>query len=362
MPKPVTAYRVFIASPGGLESERAAFRAVLGNYNDSDAIEREVIFLPIGWENTPGGVGRPQHLINEDVRQCDFFVMVLWDKWGSAPQREGEGPYSSGSEEEYTVALECHGQKSMREIVILFKDVDSERRKDAGPQLRGVLDFKKKLEEEKSFFFESFDNADAFSERLRRHLARWLRTHEGGAGAPQSASASPPVELQQVALEAATRAPEQSSSELVRGAEQLAKAGHITEAEQVFAEAVSEQVADLDTLNRYGAFLVEKGSLGGAEEIFVRLGDLARQREKPDWELASLNNLARLYGVQGLLEKAAESYAAALAISERTHPGGCEEAASLNNLAEVYTKLRRFDEAEQLFRRALKIQGVTVAA
>ena len=35
---------------------------------------------------------------------------------------------------------------------------------------------------------------------------------------------------------------------------------------------------------------------------------------------------------------------------------------SLNNLAEVYTKLRRFDEAERLFRQALAIQGVTVAA
>ena len=321
MPKPVTAYRVFIASPGGLENERKAFREVLGNYNDSDAIERGVIFLPIGWENTPGGVGRPQQLINEDVRSCDFFVMVLWDKWGSAPQRESDGPYTSGSEEEFTVAQECHGQASMREIVILFKDVVPEKLNDPGPQLSSVLDFRKKLEAEKSFLFENFDKEEVFNERLRRHLARWVRNHEG-APAPQSAAAGVPAMPQQIALDASTEPPEEASSELVRGAEQLAQAGHITEAEQVFAEAVSGEVADLDTLSRYGAFLVEKGSLAGAEDVFVRLGDLAREREKPDWEVASLNNLAGLYGAQGMLDKAAESYAAALAISERHTPAG----------------------------------------
>jgi hypothetical protein len=45
---------------------------VLQAYNEQDAIERGVIFIPVGWEITPGGVGRPQKLINYDVRRCSL--------------------------------------------------------------------------------------------------------------------------------------------------------------------------------------------------------------------------------------------------------------------------------------------------
>jgi hypothetical protein len=30
-----------------------------------------VLFYPVGWEDTPGGVGSPQALINENLKQCD---------------------------------------------------------------------------------------------------------------------------------------------------------------------------------------------------------------------------------------------------------------------------------------------------
>jgi hypothetical protein len=36
VPSQVTVYRVFIASPGGLEKERRRFRDVLNKYNESE--------------------------------------------------------------------------------------------------------------------------------------------------------------------------------------------------------------------------------------------------------------------------------------------------------------------------------------
>ena len=39
MPKPVTAYRVFIASPGGLEEERKVFRATTLRHNEDAAFD-----------------------------------------------------------------------------------------------------------------------------------------------------------------------------------------------------------------------------------------------------------------------------------------------------------------------------------
>jgi hypothetical protein len=33
-----------------------------------------VLFQPVGWEDILGGVGRPQKMINEDVKSSDYFI------------------------------------------------------------------------------------------------------------------------------------------------------------------------------------------------------------------------------------------------------------------------------------------------
>ncbi len=93
MPIDLKGYRIFIATPGGLEPERRSFRRVIGEYNDTDALRRGVMFFPVGWEDTLGGMGRPQALINKDLRECDYFVLVLWDRWGSPTGRVPEEGY-----------------------------------------------------------------------------------------------------------------------------------------------------------------------------------------------------------------------------------------------------------------------------
>ena len=55
MPEDIKTYRVFIASPGGLENERNIFRKAINDYNEEDAWERGVGFRPIGWEETLAG-------------------------------------------------------------------------------------------------------------------------------------------------------------------------------------------------------------------------------------------------------------------------------------------------------------------
>jgi hypothetical protein len=64
MAKTVTEFRVFIATPSGLEIERQTFRRTLLDYNE-EIRDRSVFFTPVGWEETLGGVGRPQQLINQ---------------------------------------------------------------------------------------------------------------------------------------------------------------------------------------------------------------------------------------------------------------------------------------------------------
>jgi Domain of unknown function (DUF4062) len=173
----VTAYRIFIASPGGLDEERQAFRKVINDYNESDALDDGALFVPVGWELARAGMGRPQQLINRMVTRCDYFVLLLHDRWGTTPS--AGGPYTSGTEEEYHIARECFQNETMREIAVFFKEIDPGKVSDAGPQLQKVLEFRANLEASRELLFTRFDSLPAFEMRLRYHLGDWRRRHRG---------------------------------------------------------------------------------------------------------------------------------------------------------------------------------------
>jgi hypothetical protein len=168
VPKLLTQYRVFIGSPGGLDEERDHFRRKLEKYTAVHCEPRGIAFHPVGWEETVGGVGRPQELINEDLRQCDYAVFVLHDRWGSPP---GSG-YTSGTEEEWTLAEELYKANKIRNIALFFKQVDSRQMRDPGKQLEMVLAFKKRIEEGKRYLFRQYESIDQFTEALEGYLAR----------------------------------------------------------------------------------------------------------------------------------------------------------------------------------------------
>ena len=146
MANKITCLRVFVASPGGLADERKAFREEIQDYNEAEAIPRGVLFQPIGWEDTLGAVGRPQTIINEDVRASDYFVLLLWNRWGSPPDALPSS-FTSVTEEEYDIAMKCYNSEEfpMRRLVMMFKSVDPQQLSDPGPQLQKVLEFRKNV-------------------------------------------------------------------------------------------------------------------------------------------------------------------------------------------------------------------------
>ena len=173
VPKLLTQYRVFIGSPGGLDDERECFRSKLERFSALHAEPQSVLFRPVGWEDTLGGVGRPQALINEDLKQCDYAVFVLHDRWGSPTGRR----YTSGTEAEWALAQKLYRDNKVRKIVLFFKKVDSRQLRDPGKQLEQVLDFKKQIEEGRQHFFKQYERIEQFAEALEGHLSRWLRDH-----------------------------------------------------------------------------------------------------------------------------------------------------------------------------------------
>ena len=147
-----TIKRIFIASPGDLSDERTLFPQILDKLNRVKASAMAVHLEPLGWEDRPPGMGRPQAQINEDVEKCDLFVMLLWKRWGTPPG--GNSPYSSGTEEEYELARRLYSDRKTPDIYLYFREVREEMLADPGEQLRKVLDFRKRIEEERALFFK----------------------------------------------------------------------------------------------------------------------------------------------------------------------------------------------------------------
>ncbi len=362
MPTDLKGYRVFIASPGGLDTERRSFRSTIVDYNEMDALPRGAMFIPVGWEVTLGGLGRPQSLINEEVRKCDYFVLLLWDRWGSPPDPGGADGYTSGTEEEYNVALECfyNDDAPMRNIIVLFKAVDPRQLADPGPQLSKVLEFKKQLERDKTLFFHTYDEVAEFERTLRQHLAQWVRDHEDGTRSkvlqpqpPTPPSVTLPPAEEPAAPPPVPTAASSPEARLIHQAKGLADEGRLTEAEALFTRA-SVKGDNLNAMNEYAHFLTRVGRLAQGEVLYQRILELATAAGDLEWQAKALGNLGAIYRTRGDLDQGEAVLRKALVINERL---GRREGMAIGygNLGAIYQTRGDLDQAEAMHREALAI-------
>jgi tetratricopeptide (TPR) repeat protein len=349
MASPITAYRIFIASPGGLADERRAFRDTIDSYNETEAVPRGVLFVPVGWEETLGGVGRPQSIIDEELRTCDYFVLLLHNRWGTPPDSSPAG-YTSGTEEEFDIAMECLKDEGapMQDIVVLFKGVSADQLSDPGEQLRRVLDFKKGLERDRTLLFTNFDVAPRFSELLRRHLGAWLRRHETGhvalwAKFPETET------LEEFAVDAAQ--PKNVPSAVAQ-ATALADNGDWTGAEAVLARAVARGDS-AEAVTAYAALLIDDGRLVQAEELLLPL-IAERLPQSGNRAAAAYRLLGTIHNRHGDLDKAEIAFREALALDAKsgTTTGIAADFANLGGILRTRGKL---SESEEMHRRALDL-------
>lgn len=361
MASSITGYRIFIATPGGLHAERKAFRATVHDYNETDAIQRGVLFIPVGWEDTLAGAGRPQGIIDEDLTLCDYFILVVWDRWGTPPDQIGKGKYTSGTQEEFFVAEACYKdpQHPMRQLTAFFKAVDPRKLSDPGDQLIKVLDFKRELESSKRLLFSTFDEVSEFEQQLRRHLAKWVRQHEQGkTGKVVSPLSQPSMEAIQAIMpvnistsDVLPRLDGERNQLLVK-AEQFANQGHLTEAETLYARAIARG-NDPDAFNAYGTLLQRLGRLSQAQVMYERVLELAGGGGEC-WKGIAYGNLGELYRTRGDLDMAEKMHKRALEIDERL---GRKEGMAIQygKLGRIYRRRGDLDAAEAMHRKALDL-------
>lgn len=345
-------YRVFIASPGGLQAERKAFRDALFEFNDAHAVQKGAIFLPVGWEDTPGGMGRAQEQINEQVRTCDYCVILFHNWWGMPPAQDGV--FGSGTEEEFDVAVKCKKdpEMPMRNVVVFFKGVDAVQLGDPGPQLLKVLEFKKKLEEERGHLFKTYDDVGSFEQKLGRLLGEWLREHEG---APPMAEPRPAYEEAPRTAPVpagADRAPTDEQNALEE-AWRLAGAGRRTDAEAVFAQEVVGGGSAAAYLE-YGRFLRLDGRLNQAMTMVTKALDLAGAQGRRALEADAHLELGMLLDAQDTVGRAEASFRTALDLYIELHRNeGIAD--SKRSIGQLLVRRGELDEAETMYRAALAI-------
>ncbi|HUU13453.1 MAG TPA: DUF4062 domain-containing protein, partial [Terriglobia bacterium] len=325
-PKEVTALavrRVFIASPGDLSEERKLFPKILETINSQKAHSMGIHLEALGWEDTLPGLGRPQALINEDVEKCDLFVMLLWKRWGTPPDRNSR--FTSGTEEEFALARRLHRKQKTPDVFLYFRDISEEMIADPGKQLRKVLNFRKEIEAERSLFFKRYSEPIEWERLLTTHIAKWLDGYEpaidsGQGVVPQEFSdrlAQLEARMRKLAAEN-----EDSQTRLVKvavdlasRAGKLAQEGRNSEAEELFAKSV-QVYPEPWILNVFGLFYARIGSLRRAEEKFREVERAGEGMKDKELLVIAYGNLGLVYWTRGELKRAKEKFRKAITIAE----------------------------------------------
>ncbi|WP_162933097.1 DUF4062 domain-containing protein [Roseovarius sp. EL26] len=161
--------RVFIGSPGGLEDERRAAHAIVEEVNRDHSEHWGCHFKLLGWEDTVPGYQRPQSKINEDLDRCDYFIGVLWNRWGTTPTNDPAG-YTSGFEEEFHRAERRIQEGKMKDMLLLFKKVEIPAELEPGEDLKKVRDFRQQQIDGKRNYFRDFEDLSGFKDAIRSKL------------------------------------------------------------------------------------------------------------------------------------------------------------------------------------------------
>ncbi|HYO64406.1 MAG TPA: tetratricopeptide repeat protein [Pyrinomonadaceae bacterium] len=360
---------VFIASPSDLGSERKAFRLALERLNKLKAKGMGYSFEPLGWEDALPGGGRPQKLINDDVRRCDIFVMLLWKRWGTPT---GSKKFTSGTEEEFSIAFNRFKKTGSPHLLLYFRSVPQAQMADPGDQLKKVNAFRTKIDMEKELLYKVYDRPQQWEDFLMDHLSKWLDGKKAGRGydlAQDGTAAAAFKELAEMRrqlqelqreIKRADATPKTEESKLRRDAighaveaTRLLEAGKLARAEEEFAKSV-EMYEEPEVLNNYGLFLYQIGALDRAKERFEKVIKLPAGGEADPHRARAFKMLGNVYLTWGKLPDAEKMFKQAIAIA-RQQESPKALADFLGSLGNVYIERGQIAKAEQTYRKALKI-------
>lgn len=161
MPKAVSLFRVFIASPGDCTAERRIARQVITDWNITSGYSSGVMLEAVLWESHayPEYGPQPQEVINKQIlNSCDVLVAIFKTRLGS-PTNVG----ISGTVEE------IERFHSSGKPVLLYFSEQMKGKKTDSDQLAALLAFKSRMEGKG--LFGTYRGKHEFQMKLSVHLA-----------------------------------------------------------------------------------------------------------------------------------------------------------------------------------------------
>src|SRR3990172_4482659 len=117
--EPKQPVRLFLSSPGDVEPERAKVNAVVNQVSRMLGESLGVVLEVVDWKtHVVPDMGRPQEVINQQVRDYDIFVGILWKRFGTPT-----GVAESGTEEEFNIAYGNWQKFGRPRILFYFSQV-----------------------------------------------------------------------------------------------------------------------------------------------------------------------------------------------------------------------------------------------
>jgi hypothetical protein len=158
-------FRVFVASPGDVASERRNLARIIGEVNQTHGGALGYSLDLLRWEtHVAPGAGRPQQVINDQIGSYDLFIGMMWRRFGTPT-----GIAGSGTEEEYRIAYHAWQQNPQMPLMFYFcQKPFMPRRIEEIDQVRQVLLFRQELEG-KALVWD-YANPRAFQDDIRKHL------------------------------------------------------------------------------------------------------------------------------------------------------------------------------------------------
>jgi hypothetical protein len=158
--------RVFVSSPGDMTKERELVTTIANEMNTDIGQIHNFRIEPILWEtHSASEIGdRSQNVINSQMDEYEIYLGIMGNKFGSST-----GPYGSGTEEEFAIALRKHRVGDINSIQFYFSD------ESINPSSLDLAQFEKakafkKLVGESGVLYRSYQDLIQFRYHCRKGL------------------------------------------------------------------------------------------------------------------------------------------------------------------------------------------------
>lgn len=167
--------RVFLACPGDLVAERSRFPRIIETVNTLRAHSMGFHLEAVGWERVVPAFGRPQELINKELRTAHLTAVMLWNKIGASSDVGGE---LTGTLEEFQIALQRYGDidpyfppEDNRPMLYVYFREQTEPDTESAVKVR---EFRKTIEDNKKLLYRQYSDESEWEQLFTEHLIGFL--------------------------------------------------------------------------------------------------------------------------------------------------------------------------------------------